>query len=138
LFEGGHFFLLENRDAFLASLAYDLGHESEWALSAALSTLWKAGKRDTVFKLLRAFLDSVALQIKTLRGADRDLLWETAHTLAGSCSEYGAVAMGQTASTLQALAATGDLSDAGLLIDTLKQQFLRVMHGVADFSKNSN
>ena len=125
MFEGGHFFLANNRMMFLQALTDDL-RCVDWSLPAALEELLKAGRCESVDQLLREFLASTESHLAGLSAMGQGALKAAAHTLKGSCSQFGADAMAQTAARLHQ---SGERAE----IEILSQQFARAKRAVERF-----
>jgi PAS domain S-box-containing protein len=81
-------------------------------------------------ELVESFLEDAASQLAALQAAttsgDAHTVQEGAHSLTGSCLNFGASGMGDIGAQLEAVGRSGDLSTASQLISRLEGEFARV------------
>jgi two-component system, sensor histidine kinase and response regulator len=100
------------------------------AVIEGLRELQGEGEPDILAELVGLFLQDVGPRLAALseavRGGDAGGVRQVAHTLKGSCSNMGARRMGHLCAVLQDRGASGDLSGAGELLESLKEEYARV------------
>ena len=110
----------------------------------ALRELATDGDTDILTDLIDTFLESTPRILEqaagSLAGRDPTLLAQSAHTLMGSCSNFGAKQLQELCAQLDALARTPTFNDsphcisrAGKLLDSIRREFERVEAALAEY-----
>ena len=95
------------------------------------------GEADVLTQLINIFLDDAPKQLATIKKAinsfDTDTLTLAAHSLKGSCHNFGVIGMGNICATLEDKATLGLIVEADQLLVQLENEFVLVQSELAKF-----
>ena len=106
---------------------------------AALEGLRELNPDDPTFlgELIGVFLEDVPLRIaeleKSLATSDASLLTRAAHTIKGSCSNFGAAGLASISQEMEKQGKVSDFAGAAALLPSLKAEFALVTEALKQY-----